>query len=206
MFLTKAGNQQQSQNFYDRQDGLVGCCLKTNAQIFAKTKTSEHNFKCFWQKLKPDTAFLYLKVLWWWNMHRCTDGTCCYISSKPREQPCHHPRWPEATQGDRRPPARETSDNVVTEGYTFWLFSVQYQNHALCSQNEQLYKFYDDGICLAVVCHIFSVPMVHVVIFLSNPENSHQSQVAGSHPAGPPTCETSDYVSNRKLHIFGCSL
>ena len=125
MFLTKAGKQQQSQNFYDRQYGLVGCCLKTNAQIFAKTKTSEHNFKCFWQKLKPDTAFLYLKVLWWWNMHRCTDGTCCYISSKPREQPCHHPRWPEATQGDRRPPARETSDNVVTEGYTFWLFSVQ---------------------------------------------------------------------------------
>ena len=137
MFLTKAGKQQQSQNFYDRQYGLVGCCLKTNAQIFAKTKTSEHNFKCFWQKLKPDTAFLYLKVLWWWNMHRCTDGTCCYISSKPREQPCHHPRWPGATQGDRRPPARETSDNVVTEGYTFWLFSVQNQNHALCSRNER---------------------------------------------------------------------
>ena len=47
MFLTKAGKKQQSQNFYDRQYGLVGCCLKTNAQIFAKTKTSEHNFKCF---------------------------------------------------------------------------------------------------------------------------------------------------------------
>ena len=165
MFLTKAGKQQQSQNFYDRQYGLVGCCLKTNAQIFAKTKTSEHNFKCFWQKLKPDTAFLYLKVLWWWNMHRCTDGTCCYISSKPREQPCHHPRWPEATQGDRRPPARETSDNVVTEGYTFWLFSVQYQNHARETSDILILKFYDGGICIAVACLIFTVPMVHAIIF-----------------------------------------
>ena len=30
-----------------------------------------------------------------------------------------NPRWPEATQGDRRPPTRETSDYVVTESYTF---------------------------------------------------------------------------------------
>ena len=119
-------------------------------------------------------------------MHRCTDGTCCYISSKPREQPCHHPRRPEATQGDRRPPARETSDNVVTEGYTFWLFSVQYQNHARETSDILILKFYDGGICIAVACLIFTVPMVHAIIFFfTNPENSHKSQVAGSHPGGP---------------------
>ena len=85
----------------------------------------------------PIRHFDTLKVLWWWNMHRCTDGTCCYISSKPREQPCHHPRWPGATQGDRRPPARGTSDYVVTFSHTFWLFSVQ--PNILAKEADNLY-------------------------------------------------------------------
>ena len=38
MFLTKAGKQQQSQNFYDRQYGLVGCWLKLMRKYLLKPK------------------------------------------------------------------------------------------------------------------------------------------------------------------------
>ena len=73
------------------------------------------------------------KVLGWRNMRRrClflfygTDGTHYYIictklcQEEHREQPpIPGGRKPPRSQGDRRPPARETSDYVVTESYTF---------------------------------------------------------------------------------------
>ena len=44
--------------------------------------------------------------------------------------------------------------------------------------------------------------------FVPLSENSHQSQVARSHPGGPkaPNSRNERLCSNRKLHIFGCSL
>ena len=60
-----------------------------------------------------------------------------------------HPGRPEATQGGQRPPARETSDYVLNRKLRNMAFSVKSRY----------------GI-FAIACLIFTVPMVHAVIFL----------------------------------------